>query len=136
MNIANDQKSFRRERVITRSRLKLLYSWAMFTLLYSPWILSEIKRIVFYLRSCLESQVFFKKIWSIDNWWVVTVLLSHNNYLVRVQRVFGHWRCLPCFLRLEILINFVGNKNNCFFFQKILSRKPSFLKMFLSLTEN
>ena len=24
------------------------------------------KRIAFYLRSCLESQVFFKKIWAID----------------------------------------------------------------------
>ena len=35
------------------------------------------------------------------------------------------WWCLLRFIRLEILINFVANKNNCFLL-KILSRKPSF----------
>ena len=39
--------------------------------------LLEIKRIVFYWRSCLESQVFFKS--DRLTWWVFTVLLSHSN---------------------------------------------------------
>ena len=57
---------------------------------------------------------------------VVAIWLSHNNYyLIRVSSLFGHWLCSPCFIRLEILINYVGNKNNCFLL-KILSRKLSF----------
>ena len=47
-------------------------------------------------------------------WWVFTVLLLHNNSFAS-KNFFGHWRCSPCFIRLEILINFVGNKNNLFF---------------------
>ena len=39
--------------------------------------------------------------------------LSHNNSFAS-KAFLGHWRCSPCFIRLEILINFVGKKN-CFY---------------------
>ena len=73
-------------------------------------------------RKSLESQVFFKKSERLT-WRVFTVLLSHNSLASTAN--FVHWRCLLRFIRLEIVINFVANKKNCFLL-KILSRKPSF----------
>ena len=49
---------------------------------------------------------------------IVTLRQLHKDLLLD-----ENWGCLPCFIRLEILINFVENKN-CFFKPKILSRKP------------
>ena len=40
---------------------------------------------------------------------------------------FGHCQYSPCFIRLDILITFVGNEKTCFSL-KILSRKQRFLK--------
>ena len=54
------------------------------------------------------------------------MLLAHNN-LFASKAFFGHWQCLPCFIRFEILINFVINEKNCFLLN-ISFRKPSFLK--------
>ena len=62
-----------------------------------------------------------------NNWAAVFSPFSYfTHQLIRVWSFFGHWWCSPCFIRLEILINFVGNKKNCFFLLQILSRKPSF----------
>ena len=48
-----------------------------------------------------------------------------------VRSFYSHLRCLSCFIRNEILINFVGNKKN-FFLLRILYRKPSSLKKILT----
>ena len=62
-----------------------------------------------------------------NNWAAVFSPFSYfTHQLIRVWSFFGHWWCSPCFIRLEILIDFVGNKKNCFFLLQILSRKPSF----------
>ena len=70
---------------ITRSHLKLFWSLAMFTLLYSPWHpykLCREKNCFFNWRSCPESQVFFKKIWPIDMRSLCSVVVT--QYLGRV----------------------------------------------------
>ena len=67
-----------------------------------------------------------------NNWAAVFSPFSYfTQQLIRVNSFLGYWRCSPCFIRLEILINFVGNKKN-WFLLKILSRKPSFLKIIWS----
>ena len=35
-------------------------------------------------------------------------------------KLLNSWRCLPCFICHEILINFVGRKQNCFFIKYLL----------------
>ena len=60
------------------------------------------------------------------------VLLSHDNTFAS-KSFSGHWRCLPCFIRLEILINFVGNKKN-FFYQRSCLESQVFSKISDPLT--
>ena len=48
-----------------------------------------------------------------------------------VRSFYSHLRCLSCFIRNEILINFVGKKEIVFLL-RILYRKPSSLKKILT----
>ena len=39
-----------------------------------------------------------------------------------VRSFYSHLRCLSCFIRNEILVNFVGNKKNCFFTEDFVQK--------------
>ena len=39
----------------------------------------------------------------------------HTITRSRLKLLYIHWRCLPCFIHHEILMNFVGRKQSCFF---------------------
>ena len=77
-----------------------------------------------------KSSFFFKSL----TYWLgeSLVLLSHGNTFAS-KSFSGHWRCLPCFIRLEILINFVGNKKN-FFYQRSCLESQFFSKISDPLT--
>ena len=90
----------------------------MFTFLYSLWhpykLFWKIQRTVFYGRSCLQSQVFFS---NLTDWLNESLQCCCHTCLLS--------RCSPCFIRLEILINFVRNKKNFFYWRSWLESQVS-----------
>ena len=85
------------------------WSLVMFTLLCSPWDpykLCWTKKKLFYLLKILSRKPSF--FFNLTDWhkeslqcWCRTIPCLHLKLIV------GHWWCLPCFICLEILINFV-----------------------------
>ena len=72
----------------------------------------------FLLKILSRKPSFLKIIWSTD----MMSLYSIVTQLIRAWSFYIHWWCLPCFIRHEILKNFVGRKQNCFF--------PKYLSLF------
>ena len=72
----------------------------------------------FLLKILSRKPSFLKIIWSTD----MMSLYSIVTQLVRAWSFYIHWWCLPCFIHHEILKNFVGRKQNCFF--------PKYLSLF------
>ena len=78
----------------------------------------RIEELCFLLKILTRKPSFLKIIWSTD----MMSLYSIVTQLVRAWSFYIHWWCLPCFIRHEILKNFVGRKQNCFF--------PKYLSLF------
>ena len=72
----------------------------------------------FLLKILSRKPSFLKIIWSTD----MMSLYSIVTQLVHAWSFYIHWWCLPCFIHHEILKNFVGRKQNCFF--------PKYLSLF------
>ena len=83
------------------------------------------KENCFLLKILSRKPSFLKKIWLIDMMSLYSVVVT--RLLIHIWSFYSHWWYSPCFICLEILINFVGNWQNCFLL-KILSRKLSFLQ--------
>ena len=72
----------------------------------------------FLLKILSRKPSFLKIVWLTD----MMSLYSIVTQLVHIWSFYIHWWCLPCFIRHEILKNFVGRKQNCFF--------PKYLSLF------
>ena len=97
----------------TRTRSRLFWSLVIFTLLYSPWQPYNLcwkRKDFFSLKILLRKPRFIKSKRKSDRltWWVFKCC-CHKIICSRLC-FYRHWQCLPCFIRNEILIKFVGGK--------------------------
>ena len=127
-------------RFSTRLCLELFWLFATFTLLYLPWDP--------YKLCWKEIFVFYYSLKNLTDWHDESLQCCCHTITRSCWKPFGHWQCLPCFICLEILTNFAGNKNYCsftkdffwkarfFFFIKIWPNDMMSLSMLLSHNNN
>ena len=135
MNIAKDQKRFRHKRVVVRN-MKMVKRqrpnyWnrcrdytdlqeqnnCMICIAFKCSLdLYNISNRIVNQTCSIMNKSFFKVKKPCRSAWLLW--LSHNNSFAP-KAFFGHWRYSPRFIRLEIPINFVGNKM-LFYFAKDL----------------
>ena len=125
MNIANDQISF---------RCKCPIVWEQHCKESSCQSVGFLKKnLAFSTRSLIKNNTkdlvkkakFFLK--NLTDWHDESLQCCCHT-ITHLHLFYSHWQYSTCFICLEILINFVGNWQNCFLL-KILSRKLSLIDM-------